>query len=458
MNVKILAGLAEKQVLQRLRDRGAKAVLKGTAGECGPVLATILDGGDFLQDWKNRPVGKASRGRWKATLTGIPAGGPYQLRLEVGRDHALIASFYVGDVWLLAGQSNMEGVGQMSGAASPHPLVRVFSLRREWRLAEDPLHLLAESPDKCHHREQQCSPEEGEMKRRMNPKGVGVGLYFGREMVKRSGVPQGLICTAQGGTGMDAWSPERKHLGGESLYASMLASVQATGQPLAGVLWYQGESDANAKCAPEYTRRMEGFVAACRRALRQPCLPWMGVQIGRYFNAGTEFAPWNEIQEQQRLLPSRISHLEMVSAIDLPLDDSLHVGSDGFQVLAKRLARVADRMVHGKAREPRPPQLRTIRRLTTSSPWDCAIEVSYDGVVGKLRSKGEANGFMLMTPEGKPFPIIYKTTLHGDTVRLYADSRFIDGKRLSYGQGFFPICTIVDERNMALPVFGPLDF
>jgi hypothetical protein len=456
--MKILSGLAEGQVLQRLGSRGAKAVIKGASVKAGPVFATISHSRGPLKGWKKRPVGKASRGKWNVQLSGIPAGGPYRLRLEIDDEQATIASFFVGDVWLLAGQSNMEGVGDMSGAAPPHPLVRTFSMRREWRRAEDPLHLVVESPDRCHHGLRQCSPEEGEQKRKTNQKGVGVGVYFGRDMVKRSGVPQGLICTAHGGTEMEAWNPERKHLGGESHYASMLSSVRATGQPVAGVLWYQGESDANPKDAPNYTQQMQKLVAACRRDLRQPRLPWILAQIARYFFDGSEFSSWNNIQEQQRLLPSRIKYLETVSAIDLPLDDSIHVGAAGFKRLANRLARIADRMIYGNNREMRPPQLRAIRKIKTSSPWDYSIEVSYDHIAGKLRSNGDANGFMLMTAEGQPFPIIFKTTLHGDTVRLYADYRFIDGKRLSYGQGYSPICTIVDGRDFALPVFGPLAF
>ena len=145
----------------------------------------------------------------------------------------------------MAGQSNMQGIGNMSGKAKPHPLIRAFSMRREWRAAEDPLHLLEESPDIC-HTEKQCSAKAGEELRRNAIKGVGVGVFFAREMFERSGgVPQGLICVAHGGTSMQQWSPERKKLGGGSLYASMLTSVKATGQPVAGLLWYQGESDAN---------------------------------------------------------------------------------------------------------------------------------------------------------------------------------------------------------------------
>lgn len=86
----------------------------------------------------------------------------------------------------------------------------------------------------------------------------------------------------------------------------MLASVRATGQPVAGMLWYQGESDANALDAPHYTRRMRQLVKETRKDLGQPKLPWIVVQLGKYFFNGPA-APWNSVREQQRQLPAKIA-------------------------------------------------------------------------------------------------------------------------------------------------------
>ena len=41
-------------------------------------------------------------------LTGIPVGGPYALTLADGTRRLEFADLWVGDVWLLGGQSNME--------------------------------------------------------------------------------------------------------------------------------------------------------------------------------------------------------------------------------------------------------------------------------------------------------------------------------------------------------------
>jgi len=460
--MKIETGLSEGQVLQRQGKKGAKGAtvqIRGTCETTGPVMAAISKRSSGLAGWKKVAVGKAANGLFTATLKGTPTGGPYRLELQVGKEKLRINSFYVGDVWLLAGQSNMEGIGNMTDPAKPHPLIRAFSMRREWCLAEDPLHILRESPDSCHNDGPPLTLAEAQQFRRRVRKGVGVGIFFAREMLKRSGVPQGLICAAHGGTSMTQWSPDRKDDGGSSLYGSMLLSVRATGQPVAGMLWYQGESDANDTDKLVYTERMQKLVAATRHDLKQPSLPWLVVQIARFTTDATNGAAWNDIQEQERLLPDKIKNLETVAAIDLPLDDGIHIGALGFVRLGVRLARMADRLVYGNIREPKPPQLREIRlnhsTNTSAGNMGPSIDVVFDHAVGGLQAKGEPLGFALITAEGSVWPCWFKTTLHHNTARLHLDRLPPDGTKLQYGHGLTPICNITDGRDLSLPVFGP---
>jgi len=455
--MKILTGVTNGQVLQRLGSKGATAQVAGTSAENGPVRTTITQSGRVLKGWKKKIVGKAVKGKFNVELKGIPAGGPYRLLLETGKAKAEIAVFYVGDVWVLAGQSNMEGIGDIAGAAKPHPLIRSFSMRREWRLAEDPLHVLAESPDICHNGGAQCTPAAADKRRREWPKGTGVGIFFARETLKRSGVPQGLISAAHGGTSMDQWDPAKKKLRGESLYYSMLESVRVTGQPVAGLLWYQGESDANEAVAHLYTKRMEKLVAATRRDFGLPKLPWIIVQLGRHFNAEPNYPFWNSIQEQQRLLPAKIKYFESVPAIDLPMDDPIHIGAKGFVTLGERMARVADRMVYGNRKEKRPPQLREVRHQVSEKGASIihSIAVTFDEVEDGLRSVGEPDGFILVSGTGRPVPLIYKTVLKDSTAQLRLQS-LPNEIFLSYGHGYVPHCNITDARGFSVPVFGPL--
>ncbi|MFA7334757.1 MAG: sialate O-acetylesterase [Kiritimatiellia bacterium] len=454
--IRIISGLADGQVLQRLGSRGANLALTLSSSESTPLFATISDSkGRAMKGWSKRRIGALTEGRQQTImLKRIPPGGPYRLTLAAGKSGVSVKQFFVGDVWLLAGQSNMEGCGTMTGAAKTHPLVRAFSMRREWRLAKDPLHICPESPDACHNQGKQLTPPEAGDRRRQNPKGVGPGIFFAREMLAKSGVPQGLICTAHGGTSMAQWDPKRKTLGGESLYASMLMSLQATGQPVSGILWYQGESDANDAAVNLYTERMKELVAATRRDFKQPSLPWIVVQIGRFFGDATSPPrAWNSIQEQQRLLPRSIRNLDVVAAIDLALDDLIHVGSAAFPTLAGRMAGVADRLVYKNSRALPAPQPGRILAGSVN------ITVHFSGVQGGLRAAGEPHGFALIDESGNVVPNIFKTTLEGDKAVLHLIQPPLPGTRtprLSYGHGLTPVCNITDKRGQAVPVFGPL--
>ena len=451
-------GLLAGHVLQRQRG-GGRATIRGMCSANGPVTACVRGANGRACAGSMRTVGHARNGRFEARLNRVPVGGPWRITLRCGDASVEVPDVFVGDLWLMAGQSNMEGCAKPAGAAAPHPLVRCFTMARRWEQAREPLHLKIESPDPVHGG-QGLSADDAAQARRQAPKGRGVGLHFARLMLERTGVPQGLIATAHGGTSMHQWSPAGRHRGGESLYGSMLLSLRAVDQPLAGILWYQGESEALPILAPAYTRSMRRLVAAVRRDLHQPRLPWLMVQIGRFIMGGYHDAnhwpdgtSWNRIQELQRLLPEQIAHCAVVPAVDLELEDLAHVASDGFAILAKRLAEIASRLVHHDPRTQPPIALQSARY--TAAPEPC-VTVSFAHVVGRLRSAGPVRGFALIDAEGNPFPAIRRVCLHGHTAVLHLTTQEIAGMRLSYGHGLDPACTVVDARGMAVPVFGPV--
>jgi sialate O-acetylesterase len=227
-------------------------------------------------------------------------------------------------------------------------MVHTFDLTDRWGVAEEPLHTLVSAVDRVHWR----TNAEGEPERLTGPalqnymrqrkKGAGLGLPFAVEMFKRTGIPIGLIPCAHGGTSMEQWSPSLKDKGGDSLYGSMLRRLHATGGTVRGVLWYQGESDANAKAAPAFAERFDGFVTAVRTDFGNPVLPFYYVQIGRHIN-GANVAEWNAVQEAQRKAELSIPHSGMVVAVDSTLDDQIHVSTPDLKRLARRLA---DRVGH----------------------------------------------------------------------------------------------------------------
>ena len=180
----------------------------------------------------------------------------------------------------------------------------------------------------------------------------------------RRAFPIGLVACAHGGTSMEQWNPAKKDEGGNSLYGSMLRQVKLAGGKVKGVLWYQGESDANGDAAKIYTSVFADFIAAVRADLDQPDLPFYYVQIGRFINGGDPKG-WNAVQEAQRRCPNGCPTRPSSRSIDLELDDGIHVGTQGQKRAGHRLARIAERELFGQIGATTPTFDRVTRGSTT---------------------------------------------------------------------------------------------
>ena len=370
----------------------------------------------------------------------LPVGGPY----EVGGEKNVL----VGDLWVLAGQSNMEGVGDLIDVEEPHPLVHSFQSRELWARAEEPLHWLNESPRPIHHAVWGLPmPETIAPRDPARNKGAGLGLTFAKTRVEETGVPIGLIPAAHGGTSMQQWEPSRRDMGGASLYGATLERIRANGGKVTGILWYQGESDANPHDAGLYEGRMSELVQAFRVDLGQPNLPFYCVQLGSVIGDPTPdgVEGWNRVREIQRTWPGTLPSVGMVSAIDLALDDGIHIDTLGLKALGRRLAAIA-------AGQPA-PALRSV----VWAPERGGLLVAFDHVQGGLQAAGRPAGFTVRDPAGNELPLIYKIVLNGSDALLKIENRDrLLGAHLWYGYGLAPYCNVTDASGASVPAFGPL--
>jgi len=177
-------------------------------------LSTLISGGMIIQRDVPFPVWSKEKlsilflgkkyisqnvnGKWLLTLDPVKAGGPFTMEISGDKNSFTVSDIYSGDVWMCAGQSNMEM--QMDRLRDDFgeewenkdfPLVRLFNVPQEWDFTSPREELTGGSwilPSKETLHEF-----------------TGTGWFFAKEMYKKHGIPIGLVRTAWGGTPVESW-------------------------------------------------------------------------------------------------------------------------------------------------------------------------------------------------------------------------------------------------------------
>ncbi len=443
---------ATHAVFQRNRQGLAEIPIEVTAeGEQDEqVYARIVAPGQAASgEWEL--VGKLRAGAFKGALRGIASGGPYELQVRIGTQVAVVRDLLVGDLFILAGQSNMDGWGKLAGTEAPSRMVHCFYFDDRWAVARDPLCWYNEAVDPVHWRlngrDREAAIQED---RDFRTSGAGPGVRFGKEVYKRQGVPVGLIICSQGGTSMEQWSPAKLGEGGNSLYGSMIRRVKAVGGRVKGCLWYQGESDAATEDGLRYLEHLKAFIEAMRRDLSQPQLPFLVVQLGPYYG-GDGFPHWNKVQTDQVAIENELDNVATVSAVDLQLDDGIHLSTASQKVLGVRLARLADRLIYGNKSQKLGPRFQAAK-VSQDRLW---VEVRFSEVNGNLRPRTGFHGFTIEA-SGRQVPIPTRKVAGPHTVLLGLRQPLPEGAVLWYGKGLNPTVNLRDAAGLPCPVFGPI--
>lgn len=285
-----------------------------------------------------------SDGAWMVDLAMIPAGGLYRLETRLARPNAIgdrralrgdcRHHLAVGDLWLIAGQSNASGTGK--GAATDPPELGVHQLGNDerWRLATHPLE---DATGTLHP---------------ITITGIFHGhapwLAFARRLRARTGVPVGLIPTALGGSPLARWVGDDGSAG--DLTANMLAMARLAGGRVAGIVWYQGESDAfdgSGAAVAAYARRFGAWLTLLRRELDQPDLPVITVQLNAFDGGDAALARrWQAVREIQRRLPHELPGLAVLPSIGTGMGDEVHNNAAANIAIGERCADAALALVH----------------------------------------------------------------------------------------------------------------
>lgn len=139
-------------------------------------------------------------GRWQARLAPLKAGGPYTLQVSAGAEARTLRDVLIGDVWIAAGQSNMEWLladtttAAADIAAADLPQIRHAKMPHRVSLAP-----LRDAP-----------PLQWDVS---SPATAGqfsaVAWHFARRVQAETGVPIGLLNLSWGGTHVETWTSPR---------------------------------------------------------------------------------------------------------------------------------------------------------------------------------------------------------------------------------------------------------
>lgn len=286
----------------------------------------------------------AKNGSFTCTLNAQKASlKPYSL--QVRYDSKIVtelAKVYVGDVFVAAGQSNMElnyaqyyegnnnaynfGKGLVKKTDLPKPLVdknvKFVIADHDVKNTDFPLAnvnlnagawLNADSTNSLHL--------------------SYLTQQFALQLrAKHPNVPVGIIQTAWGGT------PIRRHVRGGDIYANHIAPLKDF--HVAGVLWYQGCDDAmNFATATEYESQMTALINQYRNVFGRKDLPFLYVQLARWPN----YQYTQNVREAQRTTLGNTnlhdsSNVAMTVSLDTDKGTSALIHPLGKDILGARMA------------------------------------------------------------------------------------------------------------------------
>ena len=444
--MKILTGLFHSIVFPRNHANVSEQTVTGTCRASGGVDAVVFADGRKKPLMTLRNCGAAHGGCFTAQLDGIPCGGPYRIELSIGAETLVVEDVLVGEVWLLGGQSNMQGYGVITGKRpNTEPRIHAYYMDDRWGVAQEPIGRVEISRHQAHLRLLN-PPVTSRSRRNPDGRGAGPGLPFALERYRQTGVPQGLVACAHGGTTIAMWNPKTKSQGYGSLYGAMLQRVLRNGGRVTGMLWYQGCSDATSASAPKFAQATLEFFRALRRDLKAPSLPIVQAQIARqiYVNDASDQA-WTVVREAQRLMPRRLRNLLTVPTVDATLDDNIHLDEASHFILGRRMAQAMQTLLQEPGALPPPIELDHAVLKYHRAKGRSDLHVYYRNVVGELRSAGRPAGFVLGDP---PRPLAHRIELQGNCVILKCTQ---DIAAFAYGFGQNPYCNIADAAGRSLP-------
>lgn len=311
-----------------------------------PIRIFGVGNGHVSVSFLGEPVEQDAQGDWCLELSARSYGGPYTMDLTLDGKNITISDVYVGEVILLAGQSNIEFKMRESKdypeLSETNNLLRLFSLNK---ISKNDFY---DPTDKW----VPCDSKEG------IKYWSAIGYETGLEVCKKKGCAVGLISCNQGASCIQSWLPAGTsdrlaiHIpaelacanrtaypawnGDSALYRAMQQKIVPFS--LSHVIWYQGESNHADAEAVEYKKFLTELLRVWREDFKDSELPFIVVQIANYISRMKKGPGWELIQKMQMEIQNEVANVTTVVSKDVCEDDDIHPPTKRY--LSKRIAAV----------------------------------------------------------------------------------------------------------------------
>jgi len=258
----LVSSPVQYQTLQRSAGGTASIAITGTYfGSPTSIVAS----------WNGNPqatiVASPSAGSYTGTLTAQPYGQG-NLTITSSSDassYCEVPILSIGDVWIIAGQSNGSGRCATSQTPLQGLLPTMFGNDYLWKLCTD-------NTDSSTNQVDTVSSD---------PQAAGsVWPIVASSLAADTGVPQAIIQTCLGGTLISQWQPggsgnwDRTTLFGSMAYRASSQTASPVTGTCKAVLWWQGESDQQAGTSQAtYTASMASLASAIKTDLGVNLVP-----------------------------------------------------------------------------------------------------------------------------------------------------------------------------------------
>lgn len=221
----------------------------------------------------------------------------------------IIRNIFVGENFLIAGQSNAVGFGKEEVFDNPQYGVCMYNCG--WHMATHPIGHMGEKVANSDY---------------LNS-GHSAWLNFGKLILNNLKKPVGLIPAGLGGTSITDWAKD------SALFKNAINLAKQTNAK--HLIWYQGCSDVFANLPDLYKERLYSLVLEFKRLLND--INVYIVQVSGTTNINNPDVGWRKIREIQREV-ALLTNSTLVPTYDLiEFSDDIHLGSKDNIKLSIRL-------------------------------------------------------------------------------------------------------------------------